>query len=214
MTKLGTIVAVVVIGSVTVAEAKTTKVVAAKTAKQAKDKPVAKAAKAKADDMERLPLVGQSPFGKLAPVRVVRRSKKRSARARLRAMRRRARFAAPRLGTRATAAMPTEDQTVLRMAAQTLRSKDINKVIRANFSSIQACYERSVALNRAPKGVVSVHFVIAPSGKVATASVTCGKANRALKLCIERRIRGWSFPQADAPTTVDYPFVFDVAESR
>jgi|GEM_PF-3551804 len=216
MYKLGTVVAVMALASlVGVAQAKTTRVVAKPTAKQAKEKPVAKA-KAKAAkkaEPELIVLVGKSPFANvnLAPVRSVHRRGSHRAWG-LRALRHRA-SVAPRLSLRASAAMPSDDQTVLRMRAQTLRSRDINKVIRAHFGRIQACYEHAVAHNRAPKGSVSVRFVIAPNGTVAKANVTCGKAHRALARCIEHRIVRWSFPRADAPTTVDYPFVFDVAES-
>jgi len=217
MDKLGKLVAVVFAGSLAlgggVAEAKTTKA-APRTSKQAKKTTNKKAKQPKQDEML-LPLVGRkSPFGNLAPVQHVAKTDKKTKRtgAGLNALSRRASFNF-KMSRTSKSAMPS-NQTMLRMTAEKLKSKDINKVIRANVAQVHVCYERALHLNRAPKGMVSVKFVVEPNGTVSSTSVSCGKKNRALKRCMERRIKTWKFPKADAPTTVDYPFVFDVAESK
>ncbi len=219
MKHLGKFVAVVFAGSLAlgtgIADAKTTKVTpkGTKTARQAKNTKK----QAKQDEML-LPLVGKkSPFGNLAPVaKPVKTAKSKTKRVRasgLRGLNRRASMSFD-LGRRSAKAIPSNDQTMLRMTAVKLKAKDISKVISKHMARIHVCYERAVSMNRAPKGTVSVKFVVEPNGSVSSAAVACGKKNHALRRCMERRIKSWKFPKADAPTTVDYPFVFDIAESK
>lgn len=164
---------------------------------------------------ELLPLVGKkSPFGDLAPAPTRTATTTRSKRVGLHQLHSRATRAPVELGRRSMDAALPSNEVMLRMELQRLDSRQINEVIRANVSRIQVCYERAVAIGRAPTGAVSVRFVVEPTGVVSSADVACGKHNHVLKRCLEHRVRSWKFPRADAPTTVDYPFVFDVAESK
>jgi TonB family protein len=56
---------------------------------------------------------------------------------------------------------------------------------------------------------VSVTIHVAPGGNVSSVSSSGDpKGYRGLANCITSRVRGWQFPAAGAPTTVNVPFVF------
>ena len=54
-----------------------------------------------------------------------------------------------------------------------------------------------------------MQWTIAPSGAVASAHVvrsTLGNSN--VETCLVARVKSWTFPADDTPTTVTYPFTF------
>jgi hypothetical protein len=71
-----------------------------------------------------------------------------------------------------------------------------------------------LARGKAPRGEVDVDFVVEPRGSVSRIHVHASGANaRRLEACMIGKIKRWKFPEADAETPVEYPFVFDVAGS-
>ena len=109
--------------------------------------------------------------------------------------------------------LPVHEQ-VVRMDVQPLASAEVTAVIKANTRKIQYCHERLAARGQAVNGAVSVKFTIHPKGHPTNISVAAGGTHaRELEQCIAARIRALKFPAADAPTLVEYPFVFDVAGS-
>lgn len=99
-------------------------------------------------------------------------------------------------------------ELMLRMKAAKLDSKAVGAVVRKNMKNLMYCHEILVAKGAAPKGNVSLHFVVEPLGGVSKVSVKAhGKNHKKMERCMERRIAKWKFPTADAPTTVAYPFL-------
>ncbi len=108
--------------------------------------------------------------------------------------------------------LPT-NETVVRLATQPLEMKVVRTVVKARTNEIHYCHESLAARGSVTNGAVTVRFVIEPKGNVSTVDVAAGKGGAALERCIAKRIGTWSFPSADAPTEVEYPFVFDIAGS-
>ena len=108
--------------------------------------------------------------------------------------------------------LPT-NETVVRLGTQPLDMKVVRAVVKARTSQIHYCHESLAARGKITNGAVTARFVIEPRGNVSTVEVAAGAGGAELERCIAKRISSWSFPAADAPTEVDYPFVFDIAGS-
>jgi len=118
-----------------------------------------------------------------------------------------------RLGNRRGKQVPTTD-TVVRMDVQPLAQREVSAVIKKNTRKVHYCHERLANRGIAANGAVSVTFVIEPRGHVSNVKVVAGGAGaKELQRCMKKRILTWKFPAADAPTTVEYPFLFAVAGS-
>jgi TonB family protein len=86
----------------------------------------------------------------------------------------------------------------------------VRRVVRSHLKEIKFCYERELQHQPGLHGRVSVRFVIAPGGRVATVGVTDSTvANARVDRCIADAVARWQFPAAreGGVTFVTYPFV-------
>jgi hypothetical protein len=93
----------------------------------------------------------------------------------------------------------------------TIDREAIRRVIRANLSSIRACYEKE--LNRHPDlmGKIVLTWEIGEQGRVISASTKSNElGNKDVADCITEKLKTWRFPEPPANTTaeVSYPFLF------
>ncbi len=87
----------------------------------------------------------------------------------------------------------------------------IRRVVRQHRRQIAYCYEKELQKDKTLAGRIKVHFTIAPSGDVVSATIGASSMNnRAVESCITNKIRHWAFPAPEQPglVTVKYPFNF------
>ena len=87
----------------------------------------------------------------------------------------------------------------------------IHKVVRANRGQVRWCHEYQLQEFPSLQGRVTVKFVIAPTGTVATSTVAQSTVNNsALEACLAGRVRTWKFPKpkGGGVVIVTYPFDF------
>lgn len=106
----------------------------------------------------------------------------------------------PSASSRVTSGAPTVMGTL---------SKDIiRRIVRRNRGRIRACYEQSLRRDPTLEGSLEVRFIISPSGTVATAMVTKGLQDEALRGCVTRAFRTMTFPRPEGVVSVVYPLRF------
>lgn len=93
----------------------------------------------------------------------------------------------------------------------TIDKEAIRRVIRANLTAIQKCYERE--LNRTPDlvGKLVIEWDIGEQGVVLRTGVRSNElGSREVANCLMARLKTWRFPEppANEVVTVAYPFVF------
>jgi predicted Zn finger-like uncharacterized protein len=94
-----------------------------------------------------------------------------------------------------------------------LSSAEIQRTIAANQGSVRnGCWQPALNAREssAPSSArVNVTLTVGPSGSVERVSSGGDPPGYpGLAACIERRVRGFTFPRSEAPTTVNVPFVF------
>lgn len=98
---------------------------------------------------------------------------------------------------------------------RTISADQIQDTIQQSSGQIRACYERELKSSPSLSGKVVLSWTIGADGRVRSpraARNTTG--NRELPSCLKRAVRGWSFPRAESPQDVEYPFVFKPREFR
>ncbi|MCA9640534.1 MAG: AgmX/PglI C-terminal domain-containing protein, partial [Myxococcales bacterium] len=98
-------------------------------------------------------------------------------------------------------------------ASSQLDSSQVQRVVSSHTGSVKrSCWQPALSTrdSDAPSSArVSVTIKVAPSGSVSSVSTSGDpKGYRGLAGCIASRVRGWQFPAAGGPTTVNVPFVF------
>ena len=115
------------------------------------------------------------------------------------------------LGNARDKAIPSGEM-VEHMKAATLVQTEVSRVITRNLHQLAYCHARLLARGKQADGDASLRFVVEPKGNVSKVEAHASGADAGLlESCVEARVARWRFPMADAPTTVDYPLVFDTA---
>jgi len=90
----------------------------------------------------------------------------------------------------------------------------VGTVVRAHESQLRFCYQESgLKVDPALAGSITVAMTVAPSGSVASASVTkrswSGAGAASAEACILRVVRGWRLPASGTgPASYSFPFNF------
>jgi hypothetical protein len=88
----------------------------------------------------------------------------------------------------------------------------IRRYIRRELTKITYCYEKELIASPALAGEVATDFLIAPDGRVQSASAT--GVSDAVANCVAGVLRAIEFPRSgDGATRVSYPFTFRAAGS-
>ena len=90
----------------------------------------------------------------------------------------------------------------------------IQRIVRSNISTIQACYEKAMTKAPALAGKVLVKFVINADGSVSSAAASDTNITDAdMVSCVCGAVRRMAFPQPDGGAmVVTYPFNFSSAD--
>jgi hypothetical protein len=93
-----------------------------------------------------------------------------------------------------------------------LTAEQIRRVVVAHQGALRACYESEVQRNPNLKGGVTMTWSIEPGGTVTSASVAGSSlGNQRVEGCVQRQVKTWKFPTANAPTQVGaFPFKFGI----
>jgi hypothetical protein len=90
----------------------------------------------------------------------------------------------------------------------------VQRVVRQSFGRFRLCYEDGLRNDPALAGKVTVTFLIAASGDVATATASGELPDAAVRSCVARSFLTLSFPPPDKGGTVkvSYPIIFSPGE--
>lgn len=98
----------------------------------------------------------------------------------------------------------------LHMQAATLTAAAVGAVIADRQADLEYCFARIPEAARADEEFM-LHLTIAPKGTILAAKVTGDDNAAVIEKCVQAQAKRWSFPQADAPSEIDYPLSFSVA---
>lgn len=102
-----------------------------------------------------------------------------------------------------TADRPGESSEV-KMQAKTLSTAAVGGVIADRLSDLEYCLMNIPEADRGSEEF-TLHLVIAPKGNVVSSSIAGGDNADKIGACVQAQVKRWTFPQADAPTELDYP---------
>ncbi len=95
------------------------------------------------------------------------------------------------------------------LGGRTLTASQVKAVVSAKTPQVRACYEKELKKSSGLSGKVVVSWTISASGKVSGARMVRNTTrNSAMVPCMIRAVSSWTFPQAESPFDVEYPFVF------
>jgi TonB family protein len=121
------------------------------------------------------------------------------------------------LGHGSAGAIPRREPAVRVRAGDTevrgsLDRAVIQRIVRRHVNEVRFCYERELARTPDLAGRVDVQFVVGPTGRVQSASVSRSTlGNDDVESCIATAVRRWTFPAPEGGgiVAVTYPFVFN-----
>ena len=107
------------------------------------------------------------------------------------------------------ATRPTDGSAEVKMQAKTLSLSAVGAVVSAKQGDLEYCI-MNIPEDERGSEQFTLHLEIAPKGTVV--SSTLGGSDNAAKIesCVQEQVKRWTFPQADAPTDIDYPLSFHV----
>ena len=94
----------------------------------------------------------------------------------------------------------------------TLTTEEIRKAMRAGTPGLKRCYDAELAKDPAFEARVVVRFVISPTGRIGSATLTSPSGRTAMDSCLLSTLRKLVFPKPHGgAVTVSYPLIFKSA---
>jgi hypothetical protein len=93
------------------------------------------------------------------------------------------------------------------MVSGTLDAGVVNRIVKARFPQLRACYAKELPLVPGMVGSVTVSFTVGPDGKVTVTRATSVGITAGVSACVVRVIQMLQFPTGQA-VSVTYPFSF------
>jgi outer membrane biosynthesis protein TonB len=120
--------------------------------------------------------------------------------------------AAKGTGTKVRGRVRRAPKRAIRATGGVLDRGAIQKVVNSHMARIQRCYESQLLKNPGLAGKIVFDWVIAPSGRVASArQVSSSVRSPSVATCILAQIKSWRFPKpVGGSVQVRYPFVFRI----
>jgi len=91
---------------------------------------------------------------------------------------------------------------------QGLSAEQIARVVRARSGAFRACYESAAARDPKLQGGITVSFTVSTTGGVTARIASSSLANPRVESCVLRMFNRLHFPNADKPTSANWPLVF------
>lgn len=82
----------------------------------------------------------------------------------------------------------------------------VREVVRANIDDVRHCYNAELRDDETLAGRVVISFVVNPDGTTSKIHVSESTMPKRFDACMVEHVATWSFPKADAATSVVYPF--------
>lgn len=115
------------------------------------------------------------------------------------------------LKKRATA-LPTPEIDTEQFEAKSLTENQVGDIVRERAEELEYCWLRLPAKQRVVSAAI-LHLEIAGSGKVTAIEVN-GDMPAGVDKCITKMASRWTFPAADAPTSVDHGIMLTTASQK
>jgi hypothetical protein len=113
------------------------------------------------------------------------------------------------LGRKSRDASRPTDGNEVKMQAKTLSQSAVAAVVTDKQSDLEYCLENIPEADRGSEQF-TLHLSITAKGTVLSSAVTGGDNAEKIDACVQEQVKRWTFPQADAPTEVDYALSFHV----
>ena len=108
------------------------------------------------------------------------------------------------LGRKSRTADRPGDASEVKMQAKTLSTAAVGAVVADRLNDLEYCLMNIPEADRGSEEF-TLHLVIAPKGNVVSSSIAGGDNADKIGACVQAQVKRWTFPQADAPTELDYP---------
>ena len=113
------------------------------------------------------------------------------------------------LGRKSRSADRPGDGADIKMQAKTLSASAVGAVVSDNLGDLEYCLMQIPEKERGSEQF-TLHLTIAAKGSVVEASVGGSDNADKIEACVEAQVKRWTFPQADAPTEIEYPVALHV----
>ncbi len=113
------------------------------------------------------------------------------------------------LGRKSRDASRPTDGTEVKMQAKTLSLSAVGAVVSAKQADLEYCI-MNIPEDERGSEEFTLHLTIAPKGNVVSSSLGGSDDAAKIESCVKEQVKRWTFPQADAPTDIDYPLSFHV----
>jgi hypothetical protein len=100
----------------------------------------------------------------------------------------------------------TEVPELRAVAEGPLGKEAVRAVVAAEIADVRKCYNTELLDDGSIAGNIAIAFVIAADGTVSELEVVDSSMPARFDACIGASVASWTFPPADGPTTVMYPF--------
>lgn len=114
------------------------------------------------------------------------------------------------LGRKSRDATRPTDGNEVKMQSKTLSLAVVAGVVAARQSDLEYCMMQIPEKERDSEEF-TLHLTITPKGVVSASSVVGDENAAKIEACVQAQVKRWTFPQADAPTEIDYPLAFHVS---
>jgi hypothetical protein len=111
------------------------------------------------------------------------------------------------LGRKTRGATRPSESDEVKMEAKTLSTAAVGTVVAEKQGDLEYCLMNIPEAERGSEEF-TLHLTIAPKGTVTDASVSGSENAEKIEACVQSQVKRWTFPQADAPTEIDYPLAF------
>jgi hypothetical protein len=114
------------------------------------------------------------------------------------------------LGRKSRNADRPTDGNEVKMQSKTLSLAVVAGVVSDRQSDLEYCLMQLPEKERGSEEF-TLHLTIAPNGTVVDAKATGDQIAEKIDACVQSQAKRWTFPQADAPTEIDYPLAFHIS---
>lgn len=107
------------------------------------------------------------------------------------------------------ATRPVDGSAEVKMQAKTLSMSQVAAVVTDKQGDLEYCIMNIPEKERGTEQF-TLHLEISAKGAVMSSSLAGDENAAKIEACVQEQVKRWTFPQADAPTDIDYALSFHV----
>jgi hypothetical protein len=107
------------------------------------------------------------------------------------------------------ASRPVDGSAEVKMQAKTLSLSQVAAVVTDKQGDLEYCIMNIPEKDRGTEQF-TLHLEISAKGAIVSSSLSGDENAAKIDACVQEQVKRWTFPQADAPTDIDYPLSFHV----